>query len=87
MTGWLVDLLINEFIHHNFEVMAVFRFHQDYVNLLFFLIFYTMLQNLHLGRHLNFAVISCFRSALWTVVCFCNLLQLFSHFSQYMMLN
>ncbi len=32
MTGWLVDLLINEFIHHNFEVMAAFRFHLDYVN-------------------------------------------------------
>jgi hypothetical protein len=49
MTGWLVDLLINEFIHHNFEVMAVFRFHQDYVNFLFFLIFYTMLHNLSFG--------------------------------------
>ena len=61
MTGWLVDLLINEFIHHNFEVMAVFRFHQDYVNLLFFLIFYTMLQSLLLGGGAEDDVITAFR--------------------------
>ena len=60
MTGWLVDLLINEFIHHNFEVMAVFRFHQDYVNLLFFLIFYTMLHNHNLRRIALLGEITCF---------------------------
>ena len=36
MASWLVDLLINDLNRRNFDVMATFRFHQDYVNLLFF---------------------------------------------------
>jgi len=34
MAGWLVDLLINDINRRNFDIMATFRFHRDYVNLL-----------------------------------------------------
>ena len=34
MAGWLVDLLINDLNHRYFDLMATFRFHWGYVNLL-----------------------------------------------------
>jgi len=46
MTGWFVDLLINKYIHHNFNIMAAFRFHPYYVNYPFLKIFWALLQNL-----------------------------------------
>jgi hypothetical protein len=61
MAGWLVDLMINDLNRRYFDLMATFRFHRDYVNLLFFLIFYTMLHNLRLGGIANLDLISCFR--------------------------
>jgi hypothetical protein len=60
MAGWLVDLLINDLNRRNFDVMAAFRFHQDYVNLLFFFIFYTMLQSLYVRDILGIHQISNF---------------------------
>ncbi len=39
MAGRLVDLLINDLNRHYFDLMATFRFHRDYVNLLFLLYF------------------------------------------------
>jgi hypothetical protein len=32
MAGRLVDLLINDLNRRNFDVMAAFRFHRNYVN-------------------------------------------------------
>jgi hypothetical protein len=34
MVGRFVDLLINDLNRRYFDLMATFRFHQDYVNLL-----------------------------------------------------
>ena len=36
MAGWLMDLLINDFNRRYFDLMATFRLHRDYVNLLNF---------------------------------------------------
>ena len=45
MTDWLVDLLISEFIHRYFDVMAAFRFSPYCVNYSFSMFFWALLQN------------------------------------------
>ncbi|MEN8693166.1 MAG: hypothetical protein AB1Z20_24140 [Desulfobacterales bacterium] len=43
MTSWLVGLMISESIHRNFGITAVFRFHLNYVNYTFSMIFWAVL--------------------------------------------
>jgi len=50
MAGRLEGIVINKCIHRNFGSMAVFRFQPDYVNYLFSMIFWALLQSLLLGR-------------------------------------
>jgi len=47
MAGLLVDLLISESIHHNFDFIAAFRFRLDYVNSLKSRQYYVVLHNLN----------------------------------------
>ena len=61
MTGWFMDLLINDLNRHNFDVMTAFRFHLYYVNRMFLCCFHNMLQSLLSGRVVGIGEVFCFK--------------------------
>jgi hypothetical protein len=50
MASWLVGLMFSKYIHRNFGVTVVFRFHLIYVNYPFSMIFWTVLHNHNLNE-------------------------------------
>jgi len=80
MTGWFVELLISEFIHRYFDVMAAFRFHPYYVNYLFSMFFWALLHSLQSGGIVKFEEISCI-SAVFELRRFLPVILMGGHFN------